>query len=144
MEVSMADKVITTWRYDFVIAMTLWRHVIADMTSMIKMMRITITTTPFTTLLKKKMVGWVGCWSFMPWHHLWPYIYMDGYHLVTVRTHDSFIVLPYRKIRPPGPGPHIPFSCIILILSQPVLALLIMPTQLPISGLWLMWTSNTK
>ena len=47
----------------------------------------------------------------------------DGYRLVTVRTHDDFIVLPHWNTRLPAWWPAIPLSHIILTLNQPVFAL---------------------
>ena len=45
------------------------------------------------------------------------------YWLLSVRTHDDFIVLPHGNTRPLATWPAIPLSCIILSLSQPVLVL---------------------
>ena len=41
------------------------------------------------------------CCSFTPKQHLRSY--QNGYQLVPVCTHDSFIVLPHWELRPPVP-----------------------------------------
>ena len=49
--------------------------------------------------------------------------YQYEHRLMAVHTHDDFIVLPHWETRPPGSGPDIPLSHIILTLSQPILVL---------------------
>ena len=46
----------------------------------------------------------VGCWQFLSW----PYLrsYLDGYRLVTMRTHGDFIVLSQWQTRLPAPWSH--------------------------------------
>ena len=56
-------------------------------------------------------------------HKLVPVSVEDRYRLVTVCIHGDVIVLPLWDIRPLAPWPAIPVSCIILTLSQPLLAL---------------------
>ena len=57
----------------------------------------------------------VSCWNFTSLQHLRSH--QDGHWLVTVRTHDNFIVLPHWEIRPPAQLPNVPLSHIILTLS---------------------------
>ena len=49
--------------------------------------------------------------------------YQDEYRLMTVHTHGDLIVLPLWETWPPAPWQDIPLSPIILIISQPVLAI---------------------
>ena len=80
--------------------------------------RISMSVSTWTLYL---LHDYLVCLGFTSWQHLRSYQVEDW--LVTVRTHGDFISLPHWETRPPGPGPHIPLSHIILTLSQPVLAL---------------------
>ena len=44
----------------------------------------------------------VACWNFTYWQHQ-EGSYQDRYQLVTVRTHDDYIVLPHWEMKPPAP-----------------------------------------
>ena len=61
------------------------------------------------------LVVLICCWSFMSLQHLGSY--KDGYWLVTVHTHDTFIMLPHWEIRPLTPWHNMPLSHIIQTLS---------------------------
>ena len=72
------------------------------------------TGTPGSTVLQ-------GCWSFTSWKHLRSH--QNGYLLVTVHTHGTFIVLSQWENTLPRPAPNIPLSHVIRTLSGPVLAI---------------------
>ena len=62
----------------------------------------------------------IDCCSFLFFEHL--NSYDECHRLLTVHTHDDFIVLPLREISPLAPCPNIPLSHIIRTRSEPVLA----------------------
>ena len=56
----------------------------------------------------------LGCVS--SWQHIRSF--QDSYRLVTMDTHDEFLVLHHWEARPPAPWPDIPFSHTLLTLES--------------------------